>query len=176
MFVLARDGAIVLNEQVTADEALLLFAIGGYQLAGMRRAAVRLSVAGCAWRLIYLQEPGRFRAPRDRCEADASGRGSRAQCAASRAVQTPCIAHSCACGSDTGHLWPILGEARNNRGLGYRNQGGALNEAGLLFANRANWASVLEASAQLLSLPLGDLLAEHERAALTGHGDPACQY
>jgi phosphoketolase len=68
---LARDGAIVVDEQVTADEPLLLIATGSYQLAEMRRAAVRLSVAGCAWRLIYLQEPGRFRAARDRFEADA---------------------------------------------------------------------------------------------------------
>ncbi|KFX70005.1 xylulose 5-phosphate 3-epimerase [Pseudomonas taeanensis MS-3] len=173
---LARDGAIVLDEQMAAEEPLLLVATGSYQLAEMRRAAVRLSGAGCAWRLIYLQEPGRFRAPRDRFEeavvADEAVRDALFPPQYTRRVLLTHMRAEVA----RGYLWPILGEARNNRVLGYRNQGGTLHEAGLLFANRANWACVLEASAQLLNVPLGDLLTEHERAALVGKDDPACLY
>ncbi len=60
---LARDGAILLDEHPGA-EPLLLIANGSYQLAEMRRAALRLEEAGYPYRLVYLQEPGRFRAPR----------------------------------------------------------------------------------------------------------------
>lgn len=125
---------------------------------------------------MYLQEPGRFRAPRDRFEEDAVAEAAARSALFPEQYKRRVLLTHMRAEVARGHLWPILGDARNNRVLGYRNQGGTLNEAGLLFANRANWASVLEASAQLLNLPLGDLLAEHERAALAGNGDPACLY
>lgn len=56
---LARDGALQVDEGGDG-EPVLLIASGSYQLSEMRRAAVRLSEKGVAWRLIYLQEPGRF--------------------------------------------------------------------------------------------------------------------
>ena len=67
---LARDGAIVV-EEVPGSEALLLIANGSYQLGEMLRAAKRLKEADCAYRLVYLQEPGRFRGPRDHWEVEA---------------------------------------------------------------------------------------------------------
>ncbi len=67
---LARDGAILVEERCGSDP-LLLIANGSYQLEQMRRAAQRLAEAGQAYRLVYLQEPGRFRAPRDRWEVEA---------------------------------------------------------------------------------------------------------
>ena len=156
------------------EQPLLLIATGSYQLAEMQRAAVRLSAAGCAWRLVYLQEPGRFRAARDTWEqaviVDAE-RVERLFPAASikRVLLThmrPEVAR--------GHLWPLLGEARHSRVLGYRNRGGTLDEAGMLFANQASWAHVLEAAAALLEKPLGDLLSAEEQAAVQGRGEPHC--
>ena len=73
-----------------------------------------------------------------------------------------------------GHLWPILGDGPRNAVLGYRNRGGTLDEAGMLFANSATWAHVLQAVGGLLNRPLGDFLAADEAAAVQGRGDPRC--
>ncbi|SDG92078.1 Phosphoketolase [Pseudomonas benzenivorans] len=168
---LAREGAILLDQHPGADP-LLLIATGSYQLLEMRRAAVRLSGANCAWRLIYLQEPGRFRAPRDRWEqaalAEASARERLFPARYQRRVLLTHMRPEVA----RGHLWPILPDARQNRVLGYRNRGGTLDEAGMLFANRASWAHVLDAAAELLGVAADALLSEAERAALAGKGDP----
>ncbi|HUE91331.1 xylulose 5-phosphate 3-epimerase [Pseudomonas sp.] len=170
---LAQDGAIVLAEQ-QGEQPLLLIATGSYQLAEMQRAAVRLSAAGCAWRLIYLQEPGRFRAPRDRWEqatlapSELSERLFPASCPY-RVLLThmrPEVAR--------GHLWSILGDGPRNAVLGYRNRGGTLDEAGMLFANSATWAHVLQAVGGLLNRPLGDFLDADEASAVQGNGDPRC--
>lgn len=168
---LARDGAILLDQSPGANP-LLLIASGSYQLAEMRRAAVRLSAAGCAWRLIYLQEPGCFRAPRDVWEA---------QGVASAALLEELFPESCGRRIllthmrpevARGHLWPILGDARWQRVLGYQNRGGTLDEAGMLFANRSSWAHVLQAAAELLELSPLQLLSPEEWAAVCAEGDP----
>jgi phosphoketolase len=170
---LAQDGAIVFAEQPGA-QPLLLIATGSYQLAEMQRAALRLSEAGCAWRLIYLQEPGRFREPRDHWEQAAVTNAARVEqifpAACSRRVLLTHMRPEVA----RGHLWPLLGDARQTRVLGYRNRGGTLDEAGMLFANQASWAHVLEAAAALLDKPLGELLKAEEQAAVQGRGDPRC--
>ncbi|CAD5109161.1 phosphoketolase family protein [Zestomonas carbonaria] len=167
---LARDGAILVEEVEGADP-LLLIANGSYQLQEMRRAAERLAVAGYAYRLVYLQEPGRFREPRDRWEAEATADAALREALfpvdARRVLLThmrPEVAR--------GHLWPILPDARRSAVLGYRNRGGTFDEAGMLFANAATWAHVLAACAQLLEVPLDSLLTEDESAAVAGKGDP----
>lgn len=168
---LARDGAILLD-QAPGAEPLLLIATGSYQLTEMRRAAVRLSAAGCAWRLIYLQEPGRFRAPRDVWEAMAVAPAALLEelfpAACNRRILLTHMRPEVA----RGHLWPILGDARWQRVLGYQNRGGTLNEAGMLFANRASWAHVLQAAAELLEMSPLQLFSAEEWAAVCGEGDP----
>lgn len=170
---LARDGAIVVAEQGTG-QPLLLIANGSYQLGEMHRAAARLSNAGCAWRLIYLQEPGRFRAPRDRWEQQAvADAGSVERLFPGECRQRLLLTHMRP-EVARGHLWPILGDALNTRVLGYINRGGTLDEAGMLFANRCSWAHVLQAAAELRELPLQALLQAEELAVLQGQGDPRC--
>lgn len=168
---LARDGAILLG-QAPGPEPLLLIATGSYQLAEMRRAAVRLSAAGCAWRLIYLQEPGRFRAPRDVWEAMTVAPAALLEelfpAASGRRILLTHMRPEVA----RGHLWPILGDARWQRVLGYQNRGGTLDEAGMLFANRASWAHVLQAAAELLEMSPLQLLSAEEWAAVCAEGDP----
>ncbi|WP_371369168.1 xylulose 5-phosphate 3-epimerase [Pseudomonas sp. QL9] len=168
---LARDGAIVVEEHPGSDP-LLLIANGSYQLGEMRRAAERLSEAGYAYRLVYLQEPGRFRAPRDSWELavvaddELTERLFPDHCTR-RVLLThmrPEVAR--------GHLWPILPDALRSSVLGYRNRGGTLDEAGMLFANRACWGDVLAACARLLEIPRSALLTAEEAAALAGKGDP----
>jgi len=169
---LAREGAILVEERA-GSEALLLIANGSYQLTEMQRAAVRLAEAGCAYRLVYLQEPGRFRAPRDLLEeavlADAALRERLFPAALSRRVLLTHMRPEVA----RGHLWPLLPDAAQSAALGYCNRGGTLDGAGMRFANHACWADVLAACAHLLDLPRTALLSSAEAAALAGKGDPA---
>ena len=169
---LARDGAIVLAEQAGRD-ALLLIATGSYQLAEVQRAAERLAAAGIGYRLVYLQEPGRFRAPRDAWEAGAVAGEELREAIFPVAYgkrlwlthMRPEVAR--------GHLWPLFPQAAQSVVLGYRNRGGTLNEAGMLFANGCSWAHVLSSCADLLAADHVTLLSQDEAAAVAGLGDPS---
>ncbi|MCQ4349082.1 xylulose 5-phosphate 3-epimerase [Pseudomonas stutzeri] len=167
---LARDGAIVVDE-LGGSEPLLLIANGSYQLAEMQRAAARLAEVGYAYRLVYLQEPSRFRAPRDLLEqqavADEALRDRLFPGALRRRVLLTHMRPEVA----RGHLWPILPDAAQSAALGYRNRGGTFDEAGMLFANRACWANVVAACARLMDVPRTALLSAEEAAALAGKGD-----
>ncbi len=169
---LAEDGAIVVAEREGSDP-LLLIANGSYQLGEMQRAAARLEQVGYAYRLVYLQEPGRFRAPRDLLEqqvvADEALRERLFPARMRRRVLLSHMRPEVA----RGHLWPILPDASQSAALGYRNRGGTFDEAGMLFANRATWANVVSACARLMDVPRTALLSSEEAAALAGKGDPA---
>lgn len=168
---LARDGAIIVDEHA-GESPVLLIANGSYQLGEMQRASVRLKEAGVAYRLVYLQEPGRFRAPRDRWEIEAlAAEGVRERLFPEKMTQRVLLTHMRP-EVLRGHLWPILPDARRSSVLGYRNRGGTLDEAGMQFANRASWANVLAACARLLDMPRTALLKSDEAAAVAGKGDP----
>jgi phosphoketolase len=168
---LARDGAILMDEHPGA-EPVLLIANGSYQLAEMCRAALRLEEAGYPYRLVYLQEPGRFRAPRDNWELQALADESVAMRLFPDHYQRRVLLTHMRPEVARGHLWPILPDALKTAVLGYRNQGGTLDEAGMLFANRCNWAHVLAACARLLDIPRSALLAPDEAAAVAGKESP----
>jgi len=57
-------------EEYEGTDPLLLIANGSYQLEQVLRAGQRLQEAEMGYRIVYLQEPGRFRAPRDRWELE----------------------------------------------------------------------------------------------------------
>lgn len=67
---LAEQGAIRLRGSGHEEERLQLVASGGYQLAEVLKASERLEHAGIEHAVIYLQEPGRFRMPRDKREME----------------------------------------------------------------------------------------------------------
>lgn len=167
---LAEEGALLVAEQGGGE--LLLIACGSYQLSEMLRAAERLAQAGHGYRLVYLQEPGRFRAPRDTLEESVvAGPELRERLfprARSRRVLLGHLRPEVA----RGHLWPLLADAERSVALGFINRGGTFDVAGMLFANRATWAHVLEACAGLLGLAAASLLDNDELAALAGTGDP----
>lgn len=169
---LARDGAIVVAER-GGSEPLLLIANGSYQLAEMQRAIKRLEEVGYAYRLVYLQEPGRFRAPRDLLEQQVvADEALRARLFPARMGRRVLLTHMRP-EVARGHLWPILPDASQSAALGYRNRGGTFDEAGMLFANRACWANVVSACARLMDVPRTALLTGEEAAALAGKGDPS---
>ena len=168
---LARDGAIVVEEHPGSDP-LLLIANGSYQLGEMRRAVERLAEAGYPYRLVYLQEPGRFRAPRDNWELEAVADEALIEQLFPDAYGRRVLLTHMRPEVARGHLWPILPDALRSSVLGYRNRGGTLDEPGMLFANRACWGDVLAACARLLEVPRSALLTAEEVAALAGKGDP----
>ena len=168
---LARDGAIVV-EEYQGDDPLLLIACGSYQLSEMRRAAARLKEAECGYRLVYLQEPGRFRAPRDRWEIEALASDGVAERLFPDRLEMRVLLTHMRPEVARGHLWPILPDARKSSVLGYRNRGGTLDESGMQFANRATWANVLAACARLRNVPRTALLTPDEAAAVAGKSDP----
>jgi phosphoketolase len=168
---LARDGAIVVAEHA-GSEPLLLIANGSYQLAEMQRAAARLEEVGFAYRLVYLQEPGRFRTPRDQLEEQGvAGEALREQLFPARMPLRVLLTHMRP-EVARGHLWRLFPEACLSVVLGYRNRGGTLDEAGMLFANRSCWANVVAACAGVMDVPRTALLTASEAAAVAGKGDP----
>ena len=168
---LARDGAIVLKEYEGKDP-LLLIANGSYQLEQVLRAAQRLEEADMGYRVVYLQEPGRFRAPRDRWElASLASDELIEQLFPDRFRMRVLLTHMRP-EVIRGHLWPILPNANSTYVLGYRNRGGTLDEFGMQFVNRACWGNVLAACARLQDLPRTALLTIDEAAAVAGKGNP----
>jgi phosphoketolase len=73
-----------------------------------------------------------------------------------------------------GHLHSLFPMPARSRVLGYINQGGTFDQAGMLFANRCTWAHVLAAAA--ITAPETNSqhwMDEQEWAAIGCHGNPA---
>lgn len=168
---LARDGAIVVDE-INGKDPLLLIANGSYQLGEMLRACERLKEAGCAYRLVYLQEPGRFRAPRDQWELEAMADEALIEHLFPETHSRRILLTHMRPEVARGVLWPIFPDTRLSGVLGYRNRGGTFDEAGMLFANRSTWGNVLASCARVLNVPRTALLTVEEAATLAGRGDP----
>ncbi|PLW81352.1 xylulose 5-phosphate 3-epimerase [Kineobactrum sediminis] len=170
---LAHDGAVRLRGAGSKTERLQLVATGGYQLAEVLKASERLDHAGVRHAVVYLQEPGRFRTPRDQREsavmapadviADLFPRPAQARVFLTHTRPEPMI----------GAIWPLLTDAVQTPVLGYINQGGTLDEAGMLFANRSTWAHVLAASAAALGDEPEKFLRAEEYRAVIGETEPA---
>jgi len=176
---LAQEGALIVKEYTgpspAHDEAasvpsVLLLANGSYQLEQMLAAGRRLRELKQPYRLVYLQEPGRFRHPRDILEAE-------------QLVSTQVYEHLFAgpwraiVGLThmrpeilSGHLSSLCSGIPLVRMLGYINRGGTLDDFGMQFANRATWAHVIDALAPVLGTAGG--LQPDEQQAVAGAGDP----
>ncbi|HLV78068.1 MAG TPA: xylulose 5-phosphate 3-epimerase [Marinobacter sp.] len=171
---LARHGALVVDEDTsTGGEPILLIANGAYQLSEAIRACERLRETGTAFRLVYLQEPGRFRQPRDSHEAAHCLPGlERERLFPQRLRHRVALTHMRP-EVFRGHLYNLFPMPAQSRVLGYLNRGGTLNEPGMLFANYCSWAHTLAACAEVLDKPPGAWLSSAELAAVEGRGDPS---
>src|SRR5690606_6308643 len=137
---LAQTGALVVDEDTSPGEPLLLIANGSYQLSELIRASDRLREAGAPFRLVYLQEPARFRQPRDTMEAAVCASKleterlfpGRLRLRVALTHMRPEVLR--------GHAAPLFPGPEHSRVMGYINRGGTLNEAGMLFANQSSWA------------------------------------
>ena len=168
---LARDGAIIVEEYEGTDP-LLLIANGSYQLEQVLRAGQRLQEAEMGYRIVYLQEPGRFRAPRDRWELESLASDELVDKLFPERFRLRVLLTHMRPEVIRGHLWTILPNANSTYVLGYRNRGGTLDEFGMQFVNRACWGNVLAACARLQDIPRTALLTIEEAAAVAGKGDP----
>jgi len=169
---LMKDGALRLKGNGGTEERILLVATGGYQLREVLRASERLEYAGINHAVIYLQEPGRFRIPRDSREMDQlTPKGVVDQLFPTNANVRIFLTHT-RVEPFIGTIWPLLSNVALTPVLGYTNQGGTLNVDGMLFANRCTWAHAVAAVAIGMGELPESLLNEEEFTALAGMGDP----
>ncbi len=167
---LTEQGALVLQDAPAAGVELV--AIGAYQLREASKACARLTERGVAVRLICVQEPARFRAPRDRHEARVVAGDEHMRAIFSEQTKTRVFLVHTRAESMSGVLRPLDLGPRHCRFLGYRNRGGTLDAYGMLFANACSWAHAVAAVAELQQRSPGDFLSEAEWQAVRGEGDP----
>jgi phosphoketolase len=150
---------------------LILAAVGAYQLMEVLAASRRLAEQEIPHTVVYLLEPGRFRAARSAAEQTHQ---------ASPEVIARLFPAGVAPRLFVTHTRPetILGllgplhTGPQTAGLGYINHGGTLSTPGMLFVNRSSWAHCLVHAASLLQLPVDQVLRQDEREALDGKRSP----
>ena len=169
---LVEDGGVRLDWAGHAheDAALTLIAVGAYQLGAVLTAARRLTERSVAHAVVYLLEPGRFRAARSDAERTHQ---------ASAQVRARLFPSSDRARLAVTHTRPetLVGVVEPLRStplaaLGYLGHGGTLDTPGMLFVNRTSWAHGVAAAGQLLGLPREHLLDEREIRALDGQANP----
>lgn len=167
---LVQDGAVCVRGHCGAE--LQLVACGALQLQQMLKASDRLRQQRVSHSLVYLLEPGRFRQPRDRWEAEVVADPAVLQALFPARVRYRLLLTH-------GRAEPLLACCRlldlgpqRTRALGYINRGGTLDSETLLFVNACSWAHVLASLAQLCGQQPTLWLTEEEWAAVDGRGDP----
>lgn len=171
--LLMRDGGQRLEwaGYQRAQARLILAAVGSYQLMEVLTASRRLAERQIAHAVVYLLEPGRFRAPRSIAErAHQTSPDVMATLFPPKVLPRLFVTHTRP-EVILGLLGPLHTGART-AGLGYINQGGTLGTRGLAFVNRCSWAHCVREAARLLELPDVDLLTSDERQALDGRRSP----
>ncbi|MDZ4797730.1 MAG: hypothetical protein SGI92_06180 [Bryobacteraceae bacterium] len=167
------DGGVELDwaGHEPARARIILTAVGAYQLVELLAASRRLAERDVAHRVVYLLEPGRFRAPRS--EGERAHQAAPALCERlfPNHIQPRLFLTHTRPEVLLGVLGPLHTGPRTS-GLGYINQGGTLNTPGLFFINRCSWAHVLAETARLVNLPREQLLSQEESEALDGRRSP----
>lgn len=166
---LVRDGALRLAG--TDSASIRLVAVGAYQLRQCRYAWDRLTEHGVEAALFCLFEPGRFRAEfRDTIERDIAAPAAIAEemfSTNNRDDLTIIVSHT-----RPEAIHGLLAGRGQIRVLGYRNRGGTLDTAGMLYANRCSWLHVLEHAATSLGVDPAEWLNPEEQEAIAGRIDP----
>jgi phosphoketolase len=165
------EGAAPIEGQAESAQ-LQIVAIGAYQLEEALKAARRLTEHGRRVLVTAINEPGRFRIPRDPIEARFVATDETVARLFPAAVPRLIVSHT--------RPEPMLGLLRRLDGgpnhtaaRGYISRGGTLAAAGMLFANRCSWAHLIDAAAALAGWSRDDLLTAAERNAIDGKGTPA---
>lgn len=166
---LVEEGALLLSG--AKRPKLVLTAIGAYQLAEVLRASARLQEKSVEHAVVCMLEPRRFADPRGPEEAEfAVPRTLRDRLYPKSAQARLFVTHT-----RSGRIQGLLQAIDTGAGtlaLGYRNAGGTLNEAGMLFVNHQSWAHIVDAAGKLLGLRRPKLLTRDEQAVLDGKLSP----
>jgi phosphoketolase len=167
---LVAQGAQHLDGKVSRSQ-IQLVAIGAYQLEQCLRAAARLAKSGLQPLVTYMLEPGKFRVPRDAIEAAFVASDDQIAELFPAKVPRVIVTHT--------RPEPMAGVLRRldsgpqeTRYLGFRNRGGTLDTAGLLFANGATWAHIVAEACRATDSDFSGFLSKEEQLALSGQGDP----
>lgn len=163
---LSDQGAACLAGNPSAPVQLV--AVGSYQLQQAKMAWQRLSERSVDASLIYLQEPGRYRQPRDVHETEWVVDESQRLALFPTSVQARVFLVHTRPEVILGHLRTLDLGPDKTAALGYINRGGTLDVNGLLLANRCSWAHLLQQVAEQLDVPLSEWLSADELAALAG--------
>ena len=165
----ACGAATIIGDPGSSD--IQLIAIGAYQLHQALMARERVEARGYKVCVTCIIEPGRFREPRDETERLFVTSPARAASIFPKGLPRVIVAHT--------RPEPMLGVLRSLdagpdcvRALGYRNRGGTLDVYGMLFANGATWAHIVQISSSLIGQDADQFLCGDELAALRGLGDP----
>jgi phosphoketolase len=153
------------------EARLILTAIGAYQLEEVLKASARLGEHNIPHSVVYMLEPGRFRAPRSRGEQAHAATSEIRQALYPDSVLPRIFVTHTRPEVMLGVLQP-LNTGRNTSALGFTAQGGTLTPPGLLFVNRCTWAHIVEQAARRLDVPRDKLLTAGELAALDGKASP----
>lgn len=169
-----HDGGLSVDWAGTqpAEAKVLLVAVGAYQLREVLKASKRLRKCNIPHRTTYLLEPGRFRVPRSRGEAEHLAPEAVVHAVLPASISARVFVTHTRPEVLVGLLQPF-NTGSETVGLGYRNQGGTLSVDGMLFVNQCTWAHVVAEAARLLAMDDREVLDDHEMAALQHRGDPA---
>ena len=154
-----------------ASSDIQLIAIGTYQLQQALMARQRLEARGHKACVTCIIEPARFRAPRDAIEgafvATPDGIAALFPKGLRRVIATHTRPEPM-----LGVLRPIDSGPDRVHALGYRNRGGTLDVAGMLFANSCTWAHIVLSARELIGVSAESVLNADELAAVHGTGEP----
>lgn len=150
---------------------LQLVAIGAYQLQQCVRAAARFAKSGIGVLVTCVVEPGRFRMARDRMEAEFVASDADLAALFPTGLPRVIVSHT--------RPEPMAGILRRidrgpkaTRYLGFRNRGGTLDTAGLLFANGTTWAHIVHQGCGAMEITIPPRLSAQELRAAEFGGDP----
>lgn len=170
---LLEDGVIQIRSRMEglSEANIILTAIGSYQLQQVLLAASRLLEKGIVAAVNYIVEPGRFRYARNPREAVSQASDSLRQQAYPPKILSRIFVSHTRPEVMAGILRP-LDTGKQTQFLGFINQGGTLDTAGMLYVNCQTWAHIIGASANCLGIEREELLKPHEIAALNGQINP----
>lgn len=151
--------------------SLALMAVGTHQLLAVLKASERLAERSLPHAVVYLQEPGKFRTPRNEGEHQHVVSDKVIQALLPKHIREILLVTHTRPEIMVGML-TRLWQDKNVHALGFINEGGTLDVAGMLYVNRCSWAHIVQHSAKLLALNPEKLLSQNELLALAGRKSP----
>jgi phosphoketolase len=147
---------------------VILTAMGSYQLEEVVKASNRLAERDVPHSVVYMLEPGRFRAPRSEAEAAHVIPDSRRAELYPESTPIRIFVTHTRPEPVLGTLQPLNTGYGRTSGLGFIGRGGTLTPAGMLFVNRCTWAHIVAEAAALLEIPRENCLSQEEIDAISG--------